>query len=120
MPTAQRRSDLDDLRRGVSSKLKEEDLREMTAAEFAQAPFHSTEALRNAIIKASPFGKRELNNKTLGPDMILLINDEDDSCARAAYGFVREPVDQVKEDYGGMVIIEVGVGNGCQEPKLLK
>ena len=86
----------------------------MTAAEFAQAPFHSTEALRNAIIKASPFGKRELNNKTLGPDMILLINDEDDSCARAAYGFVREPVDQVKEDYGGMVIIEVGVGDGCQ------
>jgi len=113
VPMAKRRSDLDDWQRGVSSEMKKAGLRELTQSEWAKSGVHGPADLREKILHGSPFGKQELFRKTLGPHIVALVNDDDESCVRFGYGFVAEPEDGVKEDYGGMMNIFVGIGDGC-------
>jgi hypothetical protein len=109
--TARRRGDLDEWQQGISSVLEDAGFRELTKAELAapDSPVHNVDDLRDAIVKGTLIANRQLTNDSLGPHISVLTTDNK-RCWEFAYVIVIEPVNDVKVDYGGFMIMLLGVG----------
>ena len=104
------RSDLDEWQQGISSVLEDAGFRDFTEAELAGSPIHNVDDMRKMIIRNSPIANRKFSDDSLGPHITVLTTDNQ-RCLEGAYVMVIEPENDVKADYGGFVVILLGIGN---------
>jgi hypothetical protein len=107
---SKRRTDLESWEQGISSGLTDAGFRNFTDKELANSPIRSVNDLRDLIVKNTPPANRKFSADTMGPHLVLLTTDNE-RCQEGAFGFTIEPVPDVKTDYGGFVIILLGIGH---------
>jgi hypothetical protein len=110
IPIATRQSDLDDWQEEMSYLFDLADYREPEPEELAKTPFHDIDGLRDLIAKNQPFGQRN-SSRTLSSHIILRVDDRYPQCAAIAEVMVLYPEQGVKNDYGSMAIILIGLGD---------
>ena len=74
------------------------------------------EKMREMIIKAQPFGMREMTKAQMGKDFFFLVNEEPEPCgggngAMVATVAALNALENVQSDYGNVVVMLVGVGD---------
>jgi hypothetical protein len=109
-PFEDRASDLERSQQAIADDLKDEGFRSLTPAELASMGLGNTDAMRAAIIKNMNYGPRASLNRTLGPHVVFLVNDEDDDCNKLGEAFVFQPEKEVKSDRGGMGLSVFTIG----------
>ena len=72
------------------------------------------DAIRELLIKNSPFANRKFSDDSLGPRIIGLTSGIR-RCVEFANVFVLEPVEEVKSDYGGFFVQIAGTGDCRRE-----
>jgi hypothetical protein len=106
-----RQRDLDDWQDGVANILQRAGFRDVTQSDLEGSPFTTPDDMREWIIRNSPFSQQDKDRRMLGPHLVLLVSDEVASCFQVAEVMVKEPEEGVRVDYGGIVIMLLGVGN---------
>jgi len=109
-PLEDHKSDLENWLKEIADYLKGEGFRSLTPEELARTPFHNTDAMRDFLVKNSPFGNRDFFRRMLGPHLVFLVNEEDEDCNKVAEAFVAEPEEGVKNDRGGAGLMAFTMG----------
>jgi hypothetical protein len=101
IPYDTRKANLESWQQAIASNLEDQGFRSLTRAEMSSMPFSNTDQMRDFIAKHMPYGKREFGDRTLGPHLVLRVDDDDDDCNKIAEAIVAEPEQDVKNDFGG-------------------
>lgn len=114
IPFQDRQSDLDSWQQAIAIYLTGEGFRSLTRQEFASTPFHNTDAMRDFMVKHMPYGSSDFVRRTLGPNLVVLVDDDDNDCNKVAEAIVAEPEEGVKNDEGGMGFMVFTIGR-CRD-----
>jgi hypothetical protein len=109
-----RKTHLEGWQTAIADFLEGEGFRNLTRQEFASTPFRNTDAMRDFMVKHMPYGSSEFASRTLGPHLVVLVDDDDARCNKIAEVIVGEPEEGVKNDHGGMGLMAFTIGS-CRD-----
>ncbi len=93
--------------------LRDRDFQTVSDRTLRQEAGLTRERMRDLMVKAQPFGERDLAAQRLSEDLFFLVNEDSRPCndgAVAAFVTGYNPEDQVQSDYGSIIVALIGAG----------
>jgi hypothetical protein len=116
VPFETKKDDLDGWQQGMADVFINAGYAEVPESEFEKMGLTSDE-VRDRLVQSLKFGQRKFVDQYLGPKLFMLFRDAPGDCGDVVDLFVAEPENNVKADYGTILMMAITFGHCCENSR---